>query len=206
MSLKDKYNAAQSQIIPDEDFINALESKLNAAKKHKKRAPIRLLAPIGAVCAAAAAVVIAVNANKTVPKPIPVKNGVDSGISYSTGVFSNSGAAFTDDEPLNNQLAALISAEGAVLYESTESTFSFDDKTTDERRAELAERISRAKETYAPSNGETVYYMVSSGGTVVKFEITCDNIVKFEKTDGAVVEFEIIDEVLTVDEEYYMRP
>lgn len=182
MNFKDEYNELQKNIAPDAEFLDGLAKKMERQKqeqsaKRSRKKPIAIFVSAATVCAgAAAALIVVMNLPKPAPGPITsivVAVNVDK-INYTTGVFNNNDL-FTDDKPVSEQLAQMLSDSETALYKSDENRFEPEDKMTDAQRTALAARIANSTETSSALGEKADYYMaVLKSGDVVKFRISGD--------------------------------
>lgn len=181
MNFKDEYNKFQKNIAPDAEFLDGLAQKMERQKqssaKRSRKKPLAIFVSAATVGAgAAAALIVVMNLPKPAPDPI---NSIavavnEDKINYTTGVFADK-ELFTDDKPVPEQLAQMLSDSETILYKSDENRFETEDKMTDEQRNALAARIANSAETSSALGEKADHYMaVLESGDVVKFRISGD--------------------------------
>lgn len=180
MNFKYEYNKLQNNIAPDEKFLDGLAQKMELQKreqtqKRSRKKPLVIFVSSATVCAgAAAALIVVMNLPKPAPEPIH-SIGIavnENKISYTTGVFADN-KLFSDDKPIPQQLAQMLSDNEAVLYKNDENRFESKDKMTAEQRNALAARIKDSTETNSALGEKAEYYMtVLESGDVVKFIVS----------------------------------
>lgn len=182
MNFKDEYNELQKNIAPDAEFLDGLAQKMERQKqerttKRSGKKPLAIFVSVAAVGAgAAAALIVVMNLPKPAPEPINSMVVAVNGdkINYTTGVFADK-ELFTDDKPVSEQLAQMLTDSGTALYKSDENRFEPEDKMTDAQRNALAARIANSAETSSALGEKADHYMaVLESGDVVKFQISGD--------------------------------
>lgn len=181
MNFKDEYNKLQKNIAPDAEFLDGLAQKMERQKqssaKRSRKKPLAIFVSAATLGAgAAAALIVVMNLKNPAPDPI---NSIavavnEDKINYTTGVFADK-ELFTDDKPVPEQLAQMLSDSETILYKSDENRFETEDKMTDEQRNALAARIANSAETSSALGEKADHYMaVLESGNVVKFRISGD--------------------------------
>lgn len=198
MSFKEEYTELQNSITPDAGFLEQLARKMERQAQTQARSsekisphsdervngrkkPIAFFISAAVIfTGAAAAMIVVLNLPKPQPSPVRVIGNSDR-LSYTVGLFAEK-EVFSENAPIPEQLAEMLSEHDTVLYKSDENKFDFDDKLNDTQRSELSNKIKNASETDAELPQKAEYYMaVIPSGDVVKFRISGDILAVKEK-------------------------